>query len=72
MGSAFPDEYRRFLKKLRQARLDAGLTQVDVAKHLRKPQSFVSKLESGERRVDPVELRHLAQLYRRAIGCFLE
>jgi len=71
MGSAFPDEYRRFLKRLKAARLDAGLTQVDVAKHLKRPQSFVSKFETGERRVDPVELRHLAQLYRRAIGYFL-
>jgi len=72
MGSAFPDEYRRFLKRLKAARLEAGLTQVDVAKHLKKPQSFVSKLETGERRVDPVELRHLAQLYRRSISYFLE
>ena len=72
MGSAFPDEYRRFLKRLKAARLGAGLTQVDVAKHLKKPQSFVSKFETGERRVDPVELRHLAELYRRKIGYFLE
>ena len=63
MGSAYPEEYRRFLKKLKAARIEAGLTQVEVAKRLKKPQSFVSKFESGERRVDPVELRHLAQLY---------
>jgi transcriptional regulator with XRE-family HTH domain len=72
MGPAFPDEYRRFLRKLKQGRLDAGLTLVDVAKHLKRPQSFVSKFETGVRRVDPVELRHLAQLYHRAVDYFLE
>ena len=57
--------------KLRQARLDAGLTQVEVAQALDKPQSYVSKCESGERRVDIVELRAFAALYRRAIETFL-
>jgi hypothetical protein len=38
MGSAFPDEYRRFLKKLKAARVEAGLNQVDVAKRLKKPE----------------------------------
>lgn len=38
------------------ARRDAGLTQAEVAAALRKPQSYVSKVESGERRIDMVEL----------------
>jgi transcriptional regulator with XRE-family HTH domain len=42
---------------LRQIRLDAGLRQVDVAERLGAPQSFVSKYESGERRLDLLELR---------------
>ena len=46
---------------LRQARVDAGLTQVEVAKRLKVPQSFVSKYESGERRLDLVELRDVCQ-----------
>jgi transcriptional regulator with XRE-family HTH domain len=37
------------------ARKNAGLTQHDVAKRLRKPQSFVAKYEGGERRIDVVE-----------------
>lgn len=48
--------YDRFLKLLKKAREDAGLTQQQAAKKLRKPQSFISKCESGERRVDVVEL----------------
>jgi len=37
-------------------RLDAGLRQADLAERLRKPQSFVSRYESGERRLDVLEL----------------
>jgi transcriptional regulator with XRE-family HTH domain len=63
--------YKQFLGKLRQARLDAGLTQVEVASRIKRPQSFMSKIESGERRVDVVELEELATLYRRSINAFL-
>lgn len=49
---------------LRQVRADAGLTQTDVAQRLGRPQSFVSKYESGERRLDILELREVC----RAIG----
>ncbi len=72
MSSAFPVEYRKFLKRLKVARKEAKLTQQNVAKHLRKPQSFVSKSESGERRIDPVELGHLARIYGKPISYFLE
>lgn len=46
-----------FLKTLREAREDAGLTQVQLARRLKCPQSFVSKTELGERRLDVIELR---------------
>ena len=55
--------YRRLLVALKQARQEAGLNQVQVARKLRKPQSFVSKIESGERRVDVVELAELCRAY---------
>ncbi len=55
--------YRRLLAALKQARLEAGLQQTDVARKLRRPQSFVSKIESGERRVDVIELGELCRLY---------
>ncbi|HEX3900545.1 MAG TPA: helix-turn-helix transcriptional regulator [Mycobacteriales bacterium] len=44
---------------LREHRVDAGLRQVDVADRLEKPQSFVSKYESGERRIDFIELNQI-------------
>ena len=48
-----------------QARSDAGLSQVDLAARLHRPQSYVSKFESGERRLDVVEFIEVAE----AIGC---
>ena len=44
-----------FCELMIAARKRAGLTQQDVAKRLRKPQSFVAKYEGGERRIDVVE-----------------
>jgi transcriptional regulator with XRE-family HTH domain len=46
-------------KLLRQVREESGLTQTDLAVRLQKPQSFVSKYESGERRLDLVELNQV-------------
>lgn len=63
--------YRLFLKRLREARLAAGLTQAQVAAKLQRPQSYVSKCESGERRVDVVELQRFAQLYKKALEFFV-
>ncbi len=45
---------------LREARTAAGLTQVELARRLRVHQSFVSKYEAGERRLDVLELRRIA------------
>jgi transcriptional regulator with XRE-family HTH domain len=46
---------------LRETRLKADLTQAEVAKRLKLPQSFVSKYESGERRLDLIELREVCK-----------
>lgn len=47
-----------------QARKDARLSQQELAKRLRRSQSFVAKIEGGERRVDLVEFIEIA----RALG----
>jgi transcriptional regulator with XRE-family HTH domain len=66
--SIYSEQYQQLCTLLRQLRREAGLTQVDVATRLDVPQSFVSKYESGERRLDVIELRHVAE----AIGTTLE
>ena len=53
--------YRQFLKLLIEVRKDAGVTQEQLARRLNRPQSFVSKCENGERRVDIVELMEILQ-----------
>lgn len=53
--SVFTDAYAALITVLIEARLSAKLTQVQLASALGKPQSFVSKIERGERRIDLVE-----------------
>jgi transcriptional regulator with XRE-family HTH domain len=69
--SQYSARYKRVLKQLRTARGLARLTQEQVAAALNRPQSFVSKCESGERRIDVVELEDFARLYRKPISFFL-
>jgi transcriptional regulator with XRE-family HTH domain len=57
-------DHKRLLALLRKTRLKAGLRQIDVAKRLKEPQAFVSRYETGERRLDLLELREVC----RAIG----
>jgi transcriptional regulator with XRE-family HTH domain len=64
--------YREFTGKLRSARAESKFSQRDVAKRLQKPPSYVAKIESGERRVDFIELQDLARLYRKPISFFEE
>lgn len=59
------------LSRLRQVRTEANLTQATVARHFGRPQSFVSKCESGERRIDPTELASFAKLYKTLYAFFL-
>ncbi len=65
-------EYAYFVEKLKQARLEAGLTQVQVSKKLRRPQSHISNIESGQQRVDVVELQRFAKIYNKDIGYFIK
>ena len=48
-----------FQQTIRQVRKSAGLTQTQLSKQLAKPQSYVSKYESGERRLDYLEVRKI-------------
>ena len=59
--SVFNQDYTLFLSLLRRARKAAGLTQKQVAESLKQTQSFVSKCERGERRIDIIELLAFCQ-----------
>ena len=55
------DQQKKLLVLLRGIRADAGLTQTELASCLARDQTFVSKYESGERRLDILELREVCQ-----------
>ncbi|HWH33114.1 MAG TPA: helix-turn-helix transcriptional regulator [Egibacteraceae bacterium] len=61
-------EQGRLVELLRQMRVEARLTQAQVATRLGRPQSFVSKYESGERRLDLVELAAVAEALETDLG----
>lgn len=62
--SVFTEDYRRFLGLLVDARTKAGLTQAELATALKRPQSYVSKYEHGERRIDVIELLDITAALR--------
>ncbi|MEK7662165.1 MAG: helix-turn-helix transcriptional regulator [Patescibacteria group bacterium] len=72
MKSVQTKEYAYFIERLRKAREEAGLTQVQVAKKLGRPQSHISNVESGQQRVDVVELQRFARIYNKQINYFLK
>jgi transcriptional regulator with XRE-family HTH domain len=60
--SAFSRRYATLREVLADQRRDQGITQTELARRLGKPQSFVSKVESGERRLDVIEFLELAKI----------
>ena len=65
-------EYADFVGKLRKARLEVGLRQIDVAKKLKRTQSYVSRVEVGEQRLDILELKKFAELYKKDLNYFIK
>lgn len=70
--SIYSKEYRKMVEQLKKARHEASLKQTEVAKKLNKPQSFVSKVERGERRLDVAELKQFATIYKKDLDFFLK
>lgn len=55
------------LEKLRSARFEVGLTQIEAGKKLGKPQSYLSKVERCERRIEAIELGDFAKIHNKDI-----
>jgi transcriptional regulator with XRE-family HTH domain len=64
------NEYKNIIKRIREARIENKLTQSDVSKKIKKPQSYISKIERGERRIDVSELSILAKIYKKSLEDF--
>jgi len=61
---------RRLGERLREARKYLGLKQEEVAAYLKIGRTALTDIESGQRRVEAIELTRLAQLYRQSVGYF--
>ena len=61
-------QHGRLVSLLREVRIEAGLTQMGLAEHIGRDQTFISKYESGQRRLDVLEVREICQ----AVGTTLE
>ena len=70
--SLYTREYQLFVQMLVQARKAAALSQVELAQRLGKPQSFVSKCENCERRVDMAEFLAMAQVLGLDAAAFVQ
>lgn len=66
--SIHTDKYGKFCELLIKYRNERGLTQNQLAEKLGKPQSFVSKYEIGERRLDFIEVLELAEILQFEVG----
>ncbi|MDD5455455.1 MAG: helix-turn-helix transcriptional regulator [Candidatus Margulisbacteria bacterium] len=67
----YKEKYLKLIDRLKQARSEANLKQIDVALLLNKPQSYISKIESGERRLDVIEMMDFAKIYKKKCENFL-
>ena len=70
--SIYSKDHKFLIKQLKKARDEAKLDQKKVAKLLRKTQSYVSKIESGQRRVDIVQLKKFVRIYKKPINFFIK
>jgi len=68
----YDDDYKVFIKRLKKAREEAGFTQVQAAKKLGSTQAYISKVESGQLRVDVSQLKKFATMYEKSISYFLK
>ncbi|MHC4881347.1 MAG: helix-turn-helix domain-containing protein [Planctomycetota bacterium] len=68
----YSGQYKTIIQNLKEARVKQGLTQLEVAKHFGVGQSFISKIESGQYRLDILQLQEFAKLYKKPLTSFLK
>jgi transcriptional regulator with XRE-family HTH domain len=68
----YTKDHNEIVERLKEARIENGLGQVEVAKKLGRTQSYVSKIESGQRRFDVLQLKEFAKLYKKPLDFFVK
>ena len=70
-NTIYSKDHKQLIEKLKKARIEIGLDQIEVAERLNKTQSYISKAESGQRRIDIIQLKEFAKLYKKDIHYFI-
>jgi len=65
------EKYNFLLTQLKKARKESYLKQAVIAKMIGRYSSYISKIESGDRRIDVIELNELAEVYNKKLSYFL-
>ena len=68
----YSKDHKFVVEQLKKARIEAGLDQEKAAELLKKTQSYISKVESGQRRVDIVQLKEFAKIYKKEVDFFIK
>jgi transcriptional regulator with XRE-family HTH domain len=68
----YSKEHKYIVKQLKKAREEAGLSQEQAAELLHKTQSYISKIESGQRKIDVVQLKEFAKIYKKSLDFFIK
>ena len=64
--------HRVLIARIIKARKETGLRQEDVAELLGRTQSYISKIEAGQRRVDIIQLKEFAKIYKKDLDFFIK
>ncbi|MBU4142240.1 helix-turn-helix domain-containing protein [Patescibacteria group bacterium] len=68
----YSKDHKYIVEQLKKARKEDGLEQVEVAKLLGRTQSHISKIEAGQRRIDIIQLKEFARIYKKDIDYFIK
>ena len=71
-ASIYSKKHQALIQKIKTARTDACLDQKQAARLLGTTQSNISKIESGQRRIDVLQLRELARVYKKRVSYFID
>lgn len=69
--SIYSNDHKFIVEQLKKARLEAKLDQKTVAELIGRTQSYVSKIESGQRKIDIVQLKEFAAIYNKSFSYFV-
>ena len=68
----YSKDHKFLTEQLKKARVEAGFDQEKAAELLGKTQSYISKIEAGKRRVDVVQLKEFARVYKKSLDYFIK